>query len=374
MTWLTIRSALLSLFLPLARVGVFLLYYGVFFDGSWTFKDDWTYLERGQALLEQGVSVTNLFAHLPELFSTAGGKHFVFYLFNADAFRFFGADYYAPVALNIVLTFVAAGFMVAAARAGLDVPRRLAKALFAVIVLYPDVVAWSTIMNGKDTLVTTGTAMAAYAVSQTGVGHYWRAVTLGVLIGFVLFFTRFYVPLMMLLALVSALMFSPTGGRRIGLWVLALTGLASVLSVLGVAGLVDALSRLEEGWVSPLYGVPRYLLTPIPFNTTDKYSFLDLPQMLYWLLMPFMLYGMYRVWRRATLTARFVILYFVGMVLLYAMFGNLQGPRHRYQLDLFIVLFQLLGLVSVLHQMGISHVAVLRSGMRANSARTGAGT
>jgi hypothetical protein len=95
--------------------------------------------------------------------------------------------------------------------------------------------------------------------------------------------------------------------------------------------------------------------------------------MLYWLLMPFMLYGAYRVWIQATLTARFVILYFIGMVLLYGMFGNLQGPRHRYQLDPFIVLFQLLGLVSFIRQILITDVGAKLVHARTTSTLPAAG-
>ncbi|MEO9522545.1 hypothetical protein [Marinobacter alexandrii] len=353
LTWVATRSVLLSLFLPLAKATVFVVYFAAFFDGTWTFLDDWTYLEKGQLLLDQGVSTTNFFAHLPLLFSTAGGKHFVYHLFNADAARLFGPAYYAPVAFNIVLTFVAAGFMAGAAKAGLHFSRRLAVGLFASLVLYPDLVAWSTVVNGKDTLVMTGTGVAVYVISQIESGRYRRAVILGVVIGFVLFFTRFYTPLMMLAAFGLAMLLSSSGRRRPWLWLLVTLGGAGVLSVLGMRGLVNAFNLLLQDFVNPIYGFFRYLLTPIPFNTTEHYDFLDLPQVLYWALMPFLVYGVYRVWRRATLTARFAVIYFLLMVALYAMFAELQGPRHRYQLDGLIVLFQFLGFLSVFRQLGM---------------------
>jgi hypothetical protein len=234
----------------------------------------------------------------------------------------------------------------------LHMSRRLTTGLFVFLVLSPTLIAWSNIMNGKDTIVMTGTALAAYAVSQTELGHYRRAVLLGLTVGFVLFFTRFYTPLMMLSALGGAILLSHAGRRSPWLWLLAISGLGGVLSLLGIGGLTSALSRLQDGFVNPLYGFIRYLLTPIPFGATESYSFLDLPQVLYWLLLPCMGYGIYRVWRRATLTGRFIVIYFFLMVALYAMFGILQGPRHRYQLEGLIVVFQFLGLLSVIQQMG----------------------
>jgi hypothetical protein len=350
-TCVVTRSVLLSLFLPFIKSGVFLIYYAAFFDGTWTFLDDWNYLEQGEALLAQGVSVTNFWTNLPALFSAAGGQHVVYYLFNADAARLFGPAYYTPVALNIMLTFVAAALMAGAARNGLHVSRLLATGLFALLVLSPTLSAWSTVMKGKDTKVMTGTAMAAYAVSLAELGHYLRAVLLGLAVGFVLFFTRFYTPLMMLAALGGALLLSHAGRRRPWLWLLAISVLAGVLSLIGMGMLSSALSSMQDGFVNPLYGSIRYLMTPIPFNTTEHYNFLDLPQVLYWLLLPCMGYGIYRVWRRTTLTGRFIVIYFFLMVALYAMFGNLQGPRHRYQLEGLIVVFQFLGLLSVIQQM-----------------------
>jgi hypothetical protein len=287
------------------------------------------------------------------LFSAAGGKHFVYYLFNADVASLFGPAYYAPVALNIALTFVAASFMAGAAKAGLHLSRRLAAGFFAALVLYPDLVAWSTVMNGKVTLVMTGTSMAVYVVSQAESGRYRRAVILALVVGLVLFFTRFYTPLMMLAASGLALLLNSSGRRRPWLWLLVITGGAAVLGALGTRGLAYAFNRLLQDFVNPIYGFFRYLLTPIPFNTTEHYAFLDLPQVLYWALVPFLVYSVYRVWRRGTLTARFIVIYFLLMVALYAMFAALQGPRHRYQLDGLIVLFQFLGFVSVFRQLGL---------------------
>lgn len=339
-----------SLLLALVKAGLFLGYYGIFFDGTFSFLDDWTYLEQGEKLFWQGVSVTNLVGHLPELFAAAAGNHFFYYLYNAESVRLFGPAYYAPVTLNILLTFVAAGFMAAVARSGLNFSRRLATGLFVFIAIHPDLLAWSTIMNGKDTVILTGTALAIYAVSLAGERRYVGALLLGGAVGTVLFFTRFYVPLMLMVALFGALMLSPLGRRQAGLWLLVPVGLVGVISVLGPEVLADAYGLLRERFVNPLYGIPRMLLTPIPLNTTEHYAFLDLPQVFHWALLPALGYGVYRIWQRTTLTAGFVVLYFLAMLLLYGMFEELQGPRHRYQLDGLVALFQFYGGLGILKQ------------------------
>ncbi|MFE8073384.1 hypothetical protein QQM79_20185 [Marinobacteraceae bacterium S3BR75-40.1] len=340
-----------SFFVAFAKSAIFTLYFALFFDGTFTFLDDWGYFERGGVLLSDGVSLVNFGAHLPELFSLAGGKHFMYYLYNADSFRVFGQAYYAPVAANIILTFVAAAFMAAAARSGVQLSQRLAAGFFVFMALHPDIVAWSTIMNGKDILVLTGTSVAVYAASRAEQGRYPSAVLLATLCGLVLFFTRFYVPLMLLVALFGALLLSPQGRRSPALWLLVPVGLLGVLAVFGLQGLSSAYVRLQADFVNPLYGVPRILLTPVPFHTTVHYTFLNLPQVFQWAMMPVLVYGIIRVWRRATMTARFVVIYFLLMILLYGMFGALQGPRHRVQIDGLLALFQFYGALGLLSQM-----------------------
>lgn len=333
-----------------AKAGFFLAYYAFYFNGTYTFLDDWTYLKGGKLLLARGVSMVNSYSHIPELMTLAGGKDFLYYPFNADSFRLFGVGYYAPVALNIALTFVAAALMVAVARRGLGFSRRLSAGLFLVIVLHPEVVAWSTIMNGKDTLVATGTVLAIFAVVRVQQRKHVTAILLGSLSGVVLFFTRFYVPLILVAALLIALVCSPSGRRARLPWLLAAIALTALLGTLGTGALVHALSRIQNHFVDPVYGLVRFALTPIPFHTTKHYAFLNVPELIQWVLMPFLLYGVLWVWKRRTLAARFIVIYFLLMMLLYAAFGTLQGPRHRVQIDDLIILFQFCGIVWFLRQ------------------------
>ncbi|WBA17146.1 hypothetical protein [Salinivibrio kushneri] len=346
----------------------FILYFSVSFDGTFTFLDDWTYLSRGEQLLEMGVSTTNLFAHLPELFLAANrGKHFVYYLYNADTMRVLGAAYYAPVTFNILLTFIAAAFMAAAAKKTLNFSTKLTAAFFVFIALHPDVLAWSTIINGKDTIVLTGTSIIVYSVSLAENKSYLRAGLLAALFTIVLFFTRFYVPVMLLAALLIALFLTPRMYRSLFLWFSLPIGVVGICMVIGTEKLLDIYSRLESDFINPLYGIPRIILTPIPFNTTVHYSFLDVPQVFHWTLIIPMIYGVIRLWRNTHFTARFMVIYFLLMILLYGMYGELQGPRHRYQLDGLIALFQFYGTIGMMKQLlPISSPHIARSSLVTN--------
>ena len=96
--------------ISLLKAGMFLAYFGYFFDGTYTFLDDWSYLEGGGWLRSQGVGVTNLADNWGFVLMVGQGEHFVYYLYNAYAITLFGDGYYAPVALNVIATvFIAWG-------------------------------------------------------------------------------------------------------------------------------------------------------------------------------------------------------------------------------------------------------------------------
>ncbi len=85
------------------------------------------------------------------------------------------------------------------------------------------------------------------------------------------------------------------------------------------------------------------LLTPIPFNTQEAYNFLNIPALFHWLSMPFILNGIFYIYRVKTGFSRFFIIYLSLFMLLYGVYEELQGPRHRVQLDYAFALLQFFG-------------------------------
>ena len=344
------RRLLLSYVMAVLKAGLFLLYFGWVFDGSYTFDDDWRYLHIGQELAANGIGLMNLAGNYHYIVSTVAGSNVAYYVYNAIAVEVFGSGYYAPVAVNIVLTFLAAGLLMKAARAGLDMGRRASIGLFAFLALSPDILAWSTIPNFKDTLVATATAAAVYAVALVDKHRIGRAALVAIAAAFILAVTRLYVPLMLGVAFGITLFLSPRGRRNPWLWLLAAVALVVVLRHMGHGSLVDAVHSVRSKMDNPVKGVVRFLVTPIPFHTTPGYGFMDLPQMIYWALLPLMFYGMHCVWRKATISSRFIVIYFGLMILLYGSFTTLQGARHRVQIDGLVVIFQYYGILALLRQ------------------------
>ncbi len=350
------RRVVLCYWITVLKAGFFLLYFGWVFDGTYTFDDDMRYLDIGEQLAANGIGLLNLISHYKYIVSTVTGENIAYYVYNATAVDIFGAGYYAPVAINVVLTFLEAGLLMKAARAGLGMGRRAAIGLFAFVALAPDIMVWSTIPNFKDTLVATGTAAAVYAVALVDQHRIGRAALLAIAAAFVLAITRLYVPLMLGVAFGITLFLSPRGRRNPWLWLLATVALFVVVRHIGHGSLVDAVGELRSKMDNPVKGVLRFLVTPIPFHTAPGYDFMDIPQMIYWTLMPLMFYGIVCVWRKATVSSRFIVIYFILMVLLYGSFTTLQGARHRVQIDGLIVIFQFYGILALLRERFRRHV------------------
>ncbi|HEX7370765.1 MAG TPA: hypothetical protein VF284_10855, partial [Rhodanobacteraceae bacterium] len=215
------------------------------------------------------------------------------------------------------------------------------------LALCPSILAWSTVTNMKDILVATATTAVVYAVALVDVGKVWRALVVAAVGTSILVVTRFYVPLTLGATLGLALLFSRRARRSPWLWVMGVVALAAVVHFVGRGSLTGALHDLRAHAGNPVTGIVRFIVTPIPFHTAPGYGFLDIPQLFYWVLLPFEAYGIVAVWRKRTLTGRFLVIYFLVMNALYAVLTSLQGPRHRIQIDGLIVIFQYYGILAL---------------------------
>lgn len=336
------RLPAISIASALIKTGIFFIYFGFLFDGTFTFLDDWVYLEGGRQLVEDDVRLTNLHKNWHGVLALAGGDHIVYYLYNAYALRLFGDGYFAPVAMNILLTVVIA--LLGAHLMRREFPDLNCKAFYLFLLFHPDILSWSTVMNGKDTLVLLLHMVLLFGVSMLFRGDKIKAVAAGIPAAAILLFIRFYVPLLFAVSFfVSTLRITRKSFGYIFLSTLFTGAAIFYLS----DGFYYALDSLKENFVNPVWGLVRFLLTPIPFNTEPAYAFLDPASLIHWLLLPAFVFGMLMVWRRKTHFSRFMILYFFTFVGLYAVYGELQGPRHRVQIDFAIALFQFIG-VSIL--------------------------
>lgn len=338
----------ISILAAILKASVYFVYFYFFFDGTFTMLDDWTYIEGGQKLLDRGVTFTNLFINWEYALMIGGGQHFLYYLINTYAFMFFGEGYYAPVALNIIITVFIAYIGAKLAKKEFFLSNKSSRIFYLFLLLHPDIFAWSNVYNGKDlvTLFFHVTLLASFSL------FYKKKIFLAFAIGatsmYILFFLRFYVPLMF----VSAFLVSLFIQKNIRFSTL-LKYLSVALIILyliadrgGVFRIDYALDFISEDFVNPVFGLIRAMLTPIPFNTDLSYSFLNISALIHWLLFPALLVGLIRLYRLRVNNKfiTFFLCYLFLFIALYAITGELQGPRHRIQLDFGIAILQFTGL------------------------------
>jgi hypothetical protein len=112
----------------------------------------------------------------------------------------------------------------------------------------------------------------------------------------------------------------------------------------GAEGVSYVIDVLRSDLINPLIGFVHFTLTPVPFGTDREYGFLDVAALLHWLMLPAAAVGLWSVASARTPFSRYLVAYTMVFVALYAVFGELQGPRHRVQLDFAWAVFQFIGL------------------------------
>ncbi|MBI3858590.1 MAG: hypothetical protein HY293_23130 [Planctomycetes bacterium] len=314
----------------IARVLPSLLYFGVFFSGRWTFLDDMTYLTDAIQFKYQGFDPFTILTDpygIEKMDAVAGGSHILYTWWNLLAVWLFGDNYYAPVFLNVILSFVSAHYLGRTARE-MGCSEAYARGLQLFTLFHWDILAWSSLVNLKDTLVMTLTIVSLYAAIALDRKPRFSKL-LPLLISVVLLLRiRFYVPTLMAISMAA---WGVTCARRRLLLIgaLLLAGLALL-----VTGALQMSFNSEDYVITTddfLYSVFYFLMTPIPWNIDPGYSFLLLPSILHWLFLLPALISAFRLWKENK-ALRLLLIYAVLVIFFYAMTPDLQGPRHRVQI------------------------------------------
>lgn len=344
LTLYAIKSVVAAFIAATLKSTLYFVYYNIVFDGQFTFLDDWTYLDLGLKVCQADVGLLNLHQTLDDLINIAESNNYLYYLYNCYAFRIFSFGYFAPVALNVTLTAVIAVLGMFIAKKEFKLSSNSSKKFFIFLLFHPDILAWSNIMNGKDIAVLLFHVVILYGISIYIEKQYIKSIIL-IFLGYIILSSmRFYVPVMFFAALILAAIFM----KKIKIkYIIGFVLFASGILFYFKSNMIDsAIGEVKAQFVNPIYGLLRFSLTPIPFHTDYSYEFLNLPATIHWLLFPFFIMGLKVVWNQKTVFSIYFLSYFIVFVLLYAVYDELQGPRHRVQLDFAIALLQFLGLRS----------------------------
>ncbi len=318
----------------LLRVAVPVIYFSWYFDGQWTILDDVTYFANGQRMLDEGfnpLSALTTFDGFEQLRSLSGGSHVLYCWWNVLAQYVFGSHYFAPVLLNVLVTFVAAHVLRKTTELA-GFPTRYCRAMQLFYLLHWEVVAWSSFMNVKDPIVQLLTVTALYTVTRFFLRRDWPSVLGFVAVAQLFGLIRFYLPLLVMSTAIVWMLWQ---------WK---NSLKYLLVPLAVPLAYCAWPMLQEhapylNLESAAFGTARVLLTPIPGRIDECYSFLFLPALLHLAFLLPAAIGFLGLWRTCPL-ARLYLLYLLLILGLYAVTEELQGPRHRFQVAFVFVWIQ----------------------------------
>jgi hypothetical protein len=317
----------------LAKVAVPVAYFAGNPMGAFHVLDDLFYYNSALGMLQRGYDLVTLIRdpvafqlYLPSM----TGSHIGYHLWNLSSLSVFGPYYFSPVLMNVGATFVAGFFFFRILRL-MDFPEFYSRCALVFFLLHWDVVAWSSFLNMKDVLVMTLTLALLHQVLLAALRpSAWRLA--GVALAMTpLLFLRFYAPA---LVLAAALLYLALSGR-VRLAAVTAAGLAFGL-YLRVPGIAAAWAHLD---LSAVTGLPRFLMTPLPWNLTPGYEFLLLPSALHLLLLLPALAVIPRLWREHP-HSRLMLLYFAVALASYAIAPSLQGVRQRFQVGFVLAWLQ----------------------------------
>jgi hypothetical protein len=349
-------SNIAAVILAGVRVLLPLVYFGAFYNETWTFLDDLWYTRQAAEFLHRGYTPLSILVS-PNgpgaMAAVSSGWHVAYLWWNILAQYLFGEHYYSAVFLNIALSFVA-GWMLfrICCMGGFSLVYR--RAFFGFFLLQPELVVWSSFINVKDIAVMTLTIALCYLLLALSHKPTLRHVALLLACMICLRFLRFYVSAVFLVAALTwyaAIHYkAATAHSHLSRAALALVaGLVVSLSVpqvrdygmqlLNGIGLNDvAYYREQYLSISPA-GSLRWLLTPRPWGVGSESSFLVLPALLHWALVIPAVGASVHLWRTCEHT-KLCLIYFAIAVLLYGAFELEQSPRHRIQVTFVIAWLQ----------------------------------
>jgi hypothetical protein len=328
-----------ALLLAAIRSGSALIYFAWLYNPRWTFLDDISYWHQGRTMLASGYGpVEALFSAdgLTRYFVLGQSVHFLYIWWCHLAQTLFGPHYYAPVFLNIAVTFVGGAALYRLARRG-GMSDGYARGLLVFFLLHPDLLIWSSLINLKDLLVlalTVAAILAYTGIVDRGATRRRRVASwVGlILVMLILPWIRFYLPVLLLLSFAAWALLRAGGWQKLGIAALALLGVAYVVTRYTIPAGMITLSP-----VALVGGSIRFLLTPQPWSIEAAYSFLTVPAIMHWLLAVPATFGAVMLWRSSP-AGVLAILFLLVNTAFYAAVPELQGPRQRIQVS-FVILW-----------------------------------
>jgi len=316
------------------KIGTVFIYFVFYADATFHVGGDSSaYLQGGLDFLERGYpwqlySNKTLTAHFLHVFQHEPGR-FIPYLYFYLCLTVFGADYYAPILGNVLVTIVS-GIYLTKALTKNSRNEAYRKWFLTFFLLHWFTLAWSTILILKEPLVVLFTCVFVYGVSclerRQWFGVIWILFSMAALR-----YTRYYLPVILIIGCLPVYLMS--WGKQS--WLAALAG--SALVIYWVTDELAYFLTLVD-WKNAVWNAIHFLLQPVPWRITEPAGFLKLPSILHWLMFIPATIGAVLVWHKTRLGKILVLLCLVN-VGFYALVPAIGSTRHRAVFDsLFLVM------------------------------------
>jgi len=320
----------MAMTVSLIKVILPFLYFSFFFNKEWVLIDGVRYFLAGQNLLSEGYTPLSVFDEEALFYSMSagGGQHILYDWYNLIAQWLFGESYASPVFMNVGTTFISALLLYRLAEQ-FRFPRAYCTGLFVFFLLHWELLSWSTVANLKDTVVLLLTIGTVYAAVRLAAERKLRHGLLLLFQLFLFYWLRFYVPLLMMVAIMIYMFIANSGRRRLYMVAMAVVVVGGYGAAMGVGEIMAGVGRLSLG-TGMLAGTVKVMVIPRPWSLDIEYTFLLFAAILHWVFFIPAVAGAVLLWR-STPGYRPILIYLMVALLFYGAFEELQGARQRVQ-------------------------------------------
>lgn len=348
--YLVFRSPLVSLLLASIRVAI--LIWSMSLVASDTVPaDSLHYFSVSASLYEARVPLGEQF-----LFT---GHHILYYLSNQLSFQLFGLNPFSPLILNLIYSLI--GFHLLS-RSLSDLKLTPYRFSFSFFLLSPELLCWTGFYNLKESLLFCLLSLLIFTTSRLYLGRSTSLWLISSILALsLLFFMRFYIPILLLLSLLAAYSYYQLRVFTTSATITIQRLLLLLLIILVSAYAVVYLGRLPtidlyHSWqsFSPSFSLaPTFeILKPLSLFSS-KYDaqspLLALASLTNLLLLPLALYTLYYIRHFfSSMYFLWLFLFFLASIFLFFFFPDISGRRQLFSLAPLFLSLQAIGLYQLL--------------------------
>jgi len=313
--------------LAVVRVAVPLFYFAWYYNPEWNLLDDLIYFSHGDYILDRGYNPLTLLLDpggIDLLCALNSGHHILYSWWNVLAAWVFGSHYYAPVFMNVLVSF-GMGWLFVRTLQKLGFAGKYCNWMLVFLLIHWDTIAWSSFEDIKDIIVETLTIACLFCALSFHQERRLRWLAGMGAICFLFYWIRFYVPLLMVGAMGMWMLWEWPDPRKYILLPLAIVAIN--LPLPAISEYTDSMSLQA---LTNDFG--RFCLTPLPWKIEVNYTFLTIPSILHMAMFLPAIIGAIMLWRECP-GARLYLIYLLGAIVFYSATEELQGPRQRVQVS-----------------------------------------